>query len=87
VRHDPVGCPVDVGGPCTCGPDVLVRREGSIVQFCFVSDDAQEFLTERITCEPWQWMGDWLSVDLRLAGPLAEGIQEAGLALADERTE
>ena len=63
--------------------DVHVRNAGSIVQFVLVTDEARAWVDENVATEGWQWLGNMtLNVDPRMAGQLAQGMQEAGFTLA-----
>ena len=60
---------------------ILVRDEGTIIMLCPANAEAQEWLDEHVEAEAWQYMGEWLCVDRRMAEPLLEGMQEAGIVL------
>ena len=64
-------------------PDVLIRNEGTIIQIIPETEAAKEWIDENVHSEPWQWLGPTLCVDHRMAGPLIEGMADAGLELAE----
>jgi hypothetical protein len=59
--------------------DFDVADHGSIVTFTPLTDDARDWLNEHVQAESWQWLGAGLCVDRRYAGPLIDGIADAGL--------
>lgn len=58
--------------------DVQVHNGGSVFQFEIKSAAARTWVDENVGSEGWQWMGNRLCVEHRFAGPLAEGLIEAG---------
>lgn len=65
----------------TATPDVITDNFGSIVGITPMTPAAREWLDENCQTEPWQWLGATLNVDCRMAGPILEGMAEAGLIL------
>jgi hypothetical protein len=61
--------------------DVITDNFGSIVGITPMTQAAREWIDENCQTEPWQWLGATLNVDTRLAGPILEGMSEAGLIL------
>lgn len=61
--------------------DVYVEDHGSIVQFEPRTEEARQWFDENVQAEGWQWLGNRLCVDHRLAKHLREGIQIAGLQI------
>lgn len=58
---------------------MILRREGhNIVTFEPQSPGEFEWLTDNTDAEPYQWLGQTLAVDTRLAGDLCDGAREAG---------
>lgn len=55
-------------------PDVLIEDHGTIVTFHPLTQRARAWFDEFVQAEPWQWLGQRLSVDHRMAMPLIEGI-------------
>ena len=64
--------------------DVLARDEGTIVEFMPVSRAAKQWFNKNVQSESWQWLGDWLCVDHRVAPDLIAGLEEDGLVVAKE---
>ena len=62
-------------------PDVITDNFGSIVGITPMTPAAREWLDENCQIESWQWLGATLNVDYRMAGPILEGMVEAGLIL------
>ena len=60
-------------------PDVSVTRDGSMFLFDPLTEAGTDWILANVHSEPWQWLGNTLCVDCRLAGPLAEGMILAGL--------
>jgi hypothetical protein len=58
--------------------DFLIADHGSIVGIVPVSMAAHEWLDVNAISEPWQWLGDALSIEHRCAGDLIEAIEDAG---------
>lgn len=56
--------------------DWHIRDEGSIVLFEPLSDTAHEWLEDTINTEPWQYFGNALAVDHRMAQDLYDLIVE-----------
>gem|GEM_PF-5862770 len=48
------------------------------------SDDAREWINERLVSEGWQWLGVTLWVDGRFADEVLAGLVEAGLLVVAE---
>ena len=63
-------------------PDVLVRNDGTLFVFSPLTQQAQMWIDENLQTEPWQWFGNALVVEHRLAWGLALGMKDAGLVLA-----
>lgn len=59
----------------------MIRRDGSIFSFTPLTELAREWIQDNVEYEDWQWFGDSLCVDVRAAGPLFDGIVEAGLSV------
>lgn len=60
--------------------DLQIINQGSLVGFRYMSTDAHAFLTgDEVVSEGWQWMGNTLYVDHRLAPVLMDGCIEHGL--------
>lgn len=61
--------------------DISVVDQGSVIGFSGVSEDGGAFLLEALDSEPWQWMGETLWVDHRVAQGVIGAIDDAGLVL------
>jgi hypothetical protein len=61
--------------------DIRVLDDGTVVGFQPLTESARDWVAKHVAAEPWQWMGEILWVDHRLANMLATGMAEAGLAL------
>ena len=55
---------------------IQIDDQGSIVLFTPLDVDAREWLEDSVCAEAWQWLGETLAVDHRMARLLAEAIQE-----------
>jgi len=60
-------------------PDVYIRNEGTLVGFEPVSEAAQDWFRLNVSADSWQWMGNLLWVDHRLAKELAIAVVAVGL--------
>lgn len=67
--------------PVRVAADVIVHNGGTIFQFEPVTAAGKDWINSNVESEPWQWFGSTLVVDHRHAGPLAEGMIEAGLVV------
>ena len=61
--------------------DLTVDRMGSIVGLTPMNQVAREWLDDNCQAEPWQWQGDTLNIDGRMAPEILEAIQAAGLTV------
>lgn len=59
--------------------DIEITNHGSIVGFRGLSEAGKTFLRDEVSSEGWQWLGDSLNVDHRMAEGLVEAIQNEGL--------
>jgi len=59
--------------------DVRVIDSGSLVGLHILTDEAEAWIADNVASEGWQWMGNILWVDHRMAGPVIEGMQAGGL--------
>lgn len=71
-------------GPIVAAPienlvDVYCVNCGSIIQFEPRTDEARAWFDENVQSEGWQWLGNRLCIEPRLADNLLQGIIEAGL--------
>lgn len=65
---------------CQADPiDVMVYDAGSIIQFEPLTDAARDWFRAEVQSDPWQWLGNRLGVDARLAPGLAAAMDEHGL--------
>ncbi|APU88949.1 hypothetical protein Rctr197k_150 [Virus Rctr197k] len=69
-----IGAPADV--------DLLVRDEGTVVQFTPVTDAARRWVKEHLVSEGWQWLGVSLVVQHQYAEAIIDGMRADGLVLA-----
>lgn len=51
-----------------------------------ITNKAKKFIKERVSIEPWQWMGDRFAVDHHFIDFLFEGMTEEGLAVKKDFT-
>ena len=61
--------------------DFIVDRMGSIVGITPMNQAAREWLDANCQAEPWQWQGETLTVDGRMAPEILEGMTAAGLTV------
>ena len=61
--------------------DFQVTDHGTVVGFTPLTEEAQEFLDEKVHIEDWQWFGRQFCVDHRPATHLLDGIVLAGLTV------
>jgi len=59
--------------------DVALYDSGSVIGFAPLTEAAQDWFRRNVETSEWQWLGDTLWVDQRLASDLIAGIIEAGL--------
>jgi hypothetical protein len=62
--------------------DVTIHDQGSVIGFHPCTEAAKKWLIENVESEGWQWLGNTLYADRRSAGPLLEGIVEAGFEVS-----
>jgi len=62
-------------------PDVLVASAFTTFVFSPITARAKQWVDENVQSEPWQWLGNSLVVETRLAWGLAIGMKNAGLVL------
>lgn len=62
-------------------PDVRVENHGTIYLFRIQSSRAARWVKAQVQTEPWQWLGNGLSVDHRYARDLAAGMAADGLCV------
>jgi hypothetical protein len=61
-------------------PDVLIGGGGaSITTFTPMSAEAKDWFEENVETETWQWLGESLAVDSRMAMAIIDGLDEAGI--------
>lgn len=58
--------------------DFVVTDQGTVIGFQPLTDGARQWTDEHVHSEPWQWMGNILWVDHRMAGGLLDGIESEG---------
>jgi hypothetical protein len=61
--------------------DLMVRADGSIVQFWPLTRAAKDFFAENVDCPTWARLGNAACVEARYAAPIIEGAAEAGLLM------
>lgn len=61
--------------------DFVFIDHGSIVSITPMTDGAKEFIKDNVETEPWQWIGQSLSVDRRYASDLFDAIESAGFSI------
>ena len=59
--------------------DMVCRQEGSIVMLIPQTAIGIDFLQNECDSEPWQWMGNSLCVDIRMATEIVQGMIDQGL--------
>jgi hypothetical protein len=62
--------------------DIKIENHGSLFLFRLLTKAAREWVDENVATEGWEFMGNGLAVEHRMAAPLVEGMLEAGLVLA-----
>ena len=62
--------------------DFLLYDCGSIIQLTPQTRSAKEWLQANVESEGWQWMGNGLCIDRRMAIGLVEAIVAEGMVLA-----
>lgn len=62
--------------------DFRINDQGSVVGFTPVSQSAKEWFDENVQSEGWQWMGNTLYADHRMAQGLIEGIEAEGFEVS-----
>ena len=63
--------------------DVLVDNQGTIMVLTPQTQKAKDWFDENVEAEGWQWIGDGLGVDHRMAENLLQGILTSGLTVGD----
>ena len=59
--------------------DVEIVNHGSVVAFHLLSQDAKDFVNEFTDADGWQFMGNALCVEWRMAENLTEDMMAHGL--------
>jgi hypothetical protein len=62
-------------------PDITVLDTGSIILFRTENDDVRDWLLAMVSSEA-TWLGYSLAVEPRYAGPLIQGLTDAGFTVA-----
>jgi hypothetical protein len=62
-------------------PDLTVIDEGTIVQFIPKTEAGRTFLHQMLHTEPWQWLGNTLCIDHRMAQGVIDGAENEGLRI------
>ncbi len=62
------------GVPASPVIDIFIRDEGTVVAFTLSTEAAADWFNDHVEAEPYQWLGDTLYVDHRLATDLILGI-------------
>jgi hypothetical protein len=62
-------------------PDLTVIDEGTIFQFIPKTEAGRIFLHETLHTEPWQWLGNTLCIDHRMAQGVIGGAENEGLRI------
>ena len=66
--------------------DFSVENRGSIILFWPLTDAAREWLNFNCVNEPWQWFGDALSVEPRMAPDVYDGLITDGFTVFEPLT-
>lgn len=61
--------------------DLTVGRDGNIMTFAAHTEAGTRFLRECLHTEPWQWIGQILCLDHRLARRVLDGAENEGLRI------
>lgn len=61
--------------------DIVVNDQGTIVMFSPQTEFGRNWLKENTRSESWQWLGDALAVDHRMAQDIIEGMQADGIII------
>lgn len=61
--------------------DVRLIDEGTLIGFTPLTEVAQDWFRLNVESEDWQWMGNTLWVDHRLARDLMQAVVDEGLEL------
>lgn len=56
-------------------------QSSSLVGFTPITEAADEWMTDNVHSEPWQWLGSTLWVDYRMAQAILDAIQDSGLTV------
>ena len=60
-----------------------IDNQGSIILFSPQGDEEYNWLVECVDSEPYQWLGNSLAVDHRMAGALIDEINDIGFAIEE----
>lgn len=61
--------------------DFQTDRMGSVVGVTPMNQAAREWLDANAQAEPWQWQGETLNIDQRMAPPIIDAAVAAGFAV------
>jgi hypothetical protein len=61
--------------------DLTLRDEGTVVVFTPHTETGRTFLHEMLYSETWQWLGEALCVDHRMARSVIDGAENEGLRI------
>ncbi len=62
--------------------DVEVTRDGSLIGFRPIGDDADKWFDDNVESEGWQWLGSVLWIDYRFANQIIDGLEGDGLTVS-----
>lgn len=58
--------------------DFRLRNEGSIIQFCPLTETAKNFSRAELGLEGWQWLGNTFNIDHGIAQELISSLEDEG---------
>lgn len=61
--------------------DVVVHHAGTITGLIPKSEAAKEWIRDNVSAKGWQWLGNTLCVEPRMAADIVDGMREAGLVV------
>lgn len=61
--------------------DFLFEDHGSIIMLWPLSREASDWVEENVQSEPWQWLGEALCVDHRMARGLIDAVITEGFSV------
>lgn len=71
-----------MAGEMSQSADFLASYRGSVATLIPLTPEAEAWIVENLSLEPWQRIGDGYAIEPRYLEAIAQGIENDGLTLA-----